>query len=146
MQSYESPSVIASLERRIRELEAENEYLKKLLSISQPEKNLTPKANIEYIGNNTLKDAIEKINSNKWVEASLIIAKQYGRDFMIKESINFSILKKAMYEFHKMPEAPLRTDKSREANMARESRKNIRAKVYTYIDRMGDYYMKQMNY
>lgn len=144
MNPADAELIIRSLTTRIKQLEAENEYLKKIVQISKVGDSSFFPSNVEYVGNAMLKQAIEKINNNKWVEASTIIAKQYGQDFMIKESVNFSILKKAMYEYYKMPEAPSRSDKSIEANKARERRKNIRATVYTYIDRMGDYYMKQI--
>lgn len=133
---------LKKLTLKIAQLEAENSYLKKLVEISTTH-DAEKIFHVEYLANSKLKDAIEKINNNKWVEASEIIAKQYGTDFMIKESVSFSILKKAMYEFYKMPEAPDRFDKSKVANEARERRKNIRATVYTYIDRMGVYFLKK---
>ena len=128
---------------KVAQLEAENSYLKKFLGIATTT-NAEKIFEVEYFANSHLKDAIEKINSNKWVEASEIIAEQHGADFMIKESVSFSILKKAMYDFFKMPEAPERFDKSKLANEVRERRKNIRATVYTYIDRMGNYYLKNI--
>ena len=136
---------LKKLTLKVAQLEAENSYLKKLVEISSSH-SAEKISDVEYIANTKLKDAIEKINSNKWVEASEIIAKQYGSEFMIKESVNFSILKKAMYEFYKMPEAPNRFDKTKLANEVREKRKNIRATVYTYIDRMGTYYLKNVRY
>lgn len=133
---------LKKLTLKVAQLEAENSYLKKLVEISTTH-DAEKIFQVEYLANSKLKDAVEKINSNKWVEASEIIAKQYGTDFMMKESVSFSILKKAMYEFYKMPEAPERFDKSTLANEIRERRKNIRATVYTYIDRMGNYYLKK---
>jgi hypothetical protein len=63
---------------------------------------------------------------------------------MIKDSESFKVLKNDMYGLFKLPEAPQRSDKTDNANNARAQRKFIKSKVYTYIDRMGDYYMRRM--
>ena len=89
-----------------------------------------------------LRYAIEHMQQHKWKEAAYLVAKQYGPNFMIKEDLAFRSLKDAMYGHLNMPEAPARADKSHQANLARERRKAIRATVYTYIDRMGEYWSK----
>jgi hypothetical protein len=128
---------------RIQQLESEVHALKQdLKKYSSTISAKTTSTAVEFVANKTLRRAIEQINNHKWVEAASIIADQYGGDFMVKDSPNFDILKKAMYEFYEMPEAPNRFDKSSEANTKRERRKAVKATVYTYIDRMGKYYLK----
>jgi hypothetical protein len=75
-------------------------------------------------------------------EAAGLISRKFGDDFMIKSSNSFTRLKEAMYWHFNLPDAPDRSDKSPQAEEARKRRKAIKATVYTYIDRMGDYYMK----
>jgi hypothetical protein len=145
MDSQDYEFILKTLRAKIELLEAENRHLRELLAGSSESIGRNGATSVEWVANSTLKNAIDKINSNKWVEAAQVIAKQYGIDFMLKESVNFSILKKAMYEYYKMPEAPDRKDKSSAANEAREKRKLIRSMVYTYIERMGDYYMKSLD-
>lgn len=128
---------------RIQQLESEVLALKQeLKKFTGESTSLSTSIATEFVANKTLKKAIEQINNHKWVEAATIIADQYGKDFMVKDSPNFDILKKAMYEFYEMPQAPYRFDKSTEANADRERRKAVKATVYTYIDRMGKYYLK----
>lgn len=128
---------------RISELEAEVALLKQRLSVIP----LSARSlNTEFVANHTLKNAIDTAQSGKWWDASVIVANHYGIDFMIKKSVNFDVLKKSMYEYFQMPMAPGRLDKSAMANDAREQRKRIKAMVYTYIDRMGDYYLRRSGF
>ena len=125
---------------RITELEAEVAFLRaRLKKYDNRPQTYGP----QFVANHTLKNAIETAQSGKWWEASVIVADHYGIDFMITKSANFEILKKSMYEYFQMPSAPERWDKSNAANDARERRKEVRAIVYTYIDRMGDYFMRR---
>ena len=125
---------------RIAELEAEVALLRDLLKKTD---NRRETNRPQFNANQTLKSAIETAQSGKWWHASMIVADHYGIDFMLKGSPNFEILKKSMYEYFQMPSAPARSDKSSAANHARERRREIRAMVYTYIDRMGDYFLRR---
>jgi hypothetical protein len=139
-------TLLDKLVEEIEELVEENIQLKNELdSLKNHNKNVNLSYTSDVIDADTfIAQAFAEIQNHKWIEASLIVSKHYGENFMLKHEDNFEKLKNVMYRHLKMPTAPNRNDKSRIANEIREKRKAIRATVYTYIDRMGDYFLRHL--
>jgi hypothetical protein len=127
--------LISQLERRIESLQNELNFHKNKKTFSVDVESSTAEE--------VLREAIVSIQAHKWVDATNLISRRFGSDFMIKSSDGFRNLKEAMYAYFDMPEAPDRLDKTPKAEEDRKQRKAIKATVYTYIDRMGDYFMKE---
>jgi hypothetical protein len=135
-------AALDNLKNEIKALQEENLQLREHVRYLQ----LNSKSYVDPISvpDDVLELAFQHMQNHKWVDASLVIAEKYGINFMIKNDESFITLRDKMYSHMKIPLAPNRFDKSNEANEARERRKAIKATVYTYIDRMGDYYMKHL--
>lgn len=139
--------LVAELLQEVEKLEKENQELK--LRLTRPVNLSGPAAPLHDSGvdgvlREALVDAFSHLNNRKWMMAASVVADHFGVNFMIKQDPSFFALRRMMYSHLSMPPAPARWDKSPEANIIRERRKNIRSMVYTYIDRMGDYYMRQI--
>jgi hypothetical protein len=135
-------ALLADLADAIEKLESENKQLKLALDAAgsdSTKQNTLPGGEGDF-----LEWAIEHMEQHKWMEAAKVVVKHYGINFMIKSDSSFMKLKEQMYLHFEMPEAPSRSDRSQAAEELRERRKAIRAMVYTYIDRMGDYYLRSI--
>ena len=99
-------------------------------------------------GNEYLRTALSNLRSGqagKWKEAVPLFKTSYGPDFCIPGANAYRKLSLDMYEALGMPRAPDRSDHSEQANLIRQSRKDIRSQVHTYIRRMRKYKI-QNNY